>query len=590
MLKTENLVSRQRLVILSSLVSVLLFALIGRFFQLQIYNYEKYKVKSEANIIRAQSIPAPRGLIYDREGNILVDNYPTYLLTAIPIEMGNVDTVLHKISGYIDVDTTTLIKNYKKYYQGRFHPTRLAKDLSIEQLSRIAEHKLELPGVNYKQMPERYYPGLINASHIIGYIREVDRRFLETGNESGQYRLGDMIGWRGLEKTYESRLRGIDGVRYLQVDALGREVGAVAGHQIIKPIPGEDLFLSLDRDLQILIEREMIERAGAVIVSRPQTGEILAIASFPDYPPDLFTGITLDEEWNFYAQSATKPLVNRITNGLYPPGSTFKPLVLLGLLSHNLIDTNKTIICKGKYRLGRGVFECWKPGGHNKVNLRKAIEQSCNVYFYNMIQLMDLDDWAAVCHSFNFGEKSGIDLPSELTGTIPTTEFMDNKYGKRRWSKGNLLNIVIGQGDILVTPIQMLLYINQIATRGNAVTPHLILKGNESIDNKPDISDEIWDILHDFMHGVTNSAHGTGRLAQPKLPGVITYGKTGTAENPHGEAHAWYIGWGEKDNQMLSVVILVENAGHGGDVAAPIARKIFELYFPKYHPLITVET
>ena len=182
MLKTENLVSRQRLVILSSLVSVLLFALIGRFFQLQIYNYEKYKVKSEANIIRAQSIPAPRGLIYDREGNILVDNYPTYLLTAIPIEMGNVDTVLHKISGYIDVDTTTLIKNYKKYYQGRFHPTRLAKDLSIEQLSRIAEHKLELPGVNYKQMPERYYPGLINASHIIGYIREVDRRFLETGN------------------------------------------------------------------------------------------------------------------------------------------------------------------------------------------------------------------------------------------------------------------------------------------------------------------------------------------------------------------------------------------------------------------------
>ncbi len=585
MLKTDNLVSQQKLLILNSLVGILILLLVGRFFQLQIYNYEQYKVKSVANIVRVQSVPAPRGLIYDYEGNILVDNHPMYLLTAIPIEMGNVDTVINKISTYIDVDVATLKNNYEKYFRGRFYSTRLVKQLSIQQLSNIAEHKSELPGISYREYPERYYPAQIAVSHILGYVREVDRRFLETGNESNRYRLGDMIGWRGLEKTYESRLRGIDGVRYLQVDALGREVGAIADHKEIKPIPGEDLFTSLDRDLQLLIENEMVDRAGAVIVSRPVTGEILAIASFPDYPPDLFTGVTLDEEWNSYTQNAYKPLVNRITNGLYPPGSTFKPLVLLGLLENGLIDTNKTIFCNGHYQLGRRKYDCWNPAGHNKVKLRKAIEQSCNVYFYNMIQLMELDDWAEMCANFNFGVKSEIDLSTELVGMIPNTEFMDNKYGKRGWTKGHLLNIAIGQGDILVTPIQMLVYINQIAARGNAAKPHLTINDPTLFDNRPLINNENWDILHNFMYGVTHNPHGTGRGAQPKSLDVNTYGKTGTAENPHGEPHAWYIGWGEKDNHLLSVVILIENAGHGGDVAAPVARKIFNLYYSKYYPL-----
>ena len=582
MLQSENQVSQQKVIILRAVVATVIVLLLGRFFQLQIYRYEQYKVKSEANIIRVQSIPAPRGLIYDREGNILVDNHPTYMLTAIPVEIVNRDSIIKKISKYIEIQEELLTRSYEKYYLGRFHPTRLAKDLSISQLSRIAEHKSELPGIYYKLLPERYYPQFINASHVLGYVREVDRNYLETANQNKQYQLGDMIGWRGLEKQYESILRGTDGARYLRVDALGREVQSSIDHEVIKPIPGEDIHISLDSDLQILIRSEMSGKRGAVIVSDPNSGEIFAFGSFPDYPPDLFTGITLDEDWNVYLNNPDKPLVNRITHGLYPPGSTFKPLVMMALLNYDLVDTSKSITCRGSYRLGRRKYDCWKPGGHGIVNLPKAIIESCNVYFYNMIQLIALDNWAEICRDFSLGNPSGIDLPSELSGNIPDINFMNGKYGVKGWTKGQLLNIAIGQGDILVTPMQMVNMINLIATKGKSYKPHLLIGRESPLSTSFEYKDILWDLLHRYMLGVTHDEKGTGKLAQPRLDNVNSYGKTGTAENPHGDPHAWYIGWANLNNSMISVVILVENSGHGGDIAAPIARKIFEFYYTKY--------
>ncbi len=583
MLKTENLIPRTRFFVLSGMVLIVLFILVLRFFQLQILSYEKYRLKSEANIIRPHSIQAPRGVIYDREGYILVDNHPTYILTAIPIELQDRESTFNNINRHLGIGIDVLESNYQKNYRGRFIPTRLVKDLTIQQISRVAEHSADLPGISYIQVPERYYPADIHLSHTLGYIREVDRKFLETSTQKDKYRLGDMKGWSGLEKMYEPILRGKDGVNYMQVDAYGREVEQLIELQDVKPIPGDDLYLFIDSDIQALAEQELVGYRGVIIVSDPLSGEILAIASAPDYPPDLFTGLTLQDRWQQYAEDQTKPLHNRILNGQYPPGSTFKPLVMLGLLEHELVDTNQTITCNGHYRLGRRTFECWNPAGHGKVNLRKAIQQSCNVYFYNMIQKMELDDWAAICQEFGFGMEVNIDLPGESVGVIPCVEFMNKKYGEKKWTRGHLLNIGIGQGDILVTPLQMCRFINQVITKGTS-PPLKIASKNQISDqnNSINFKDEYWQLLLDYMRMVTQSSEGTGKLAEPKIEGVDTGGKTGTAENPHGEPHAWFIGWAKGQEKTITVTILLENSGHGGDVAAPIARKIYRKFFRKY--------
>lgn len=581
MLKTENLVPQSRLLVLAGFSLLLILILVFRFFQLQVLRYQQYKVKSEANIIRAQSIPAPRGLIYDRNGQILVDNRPTYVLLATPAEMTDPDSILPIIAEHSGLDLTQLQAAYDKNYRGRFQPIRLAKDLTIYQLSRIAEHRSELPGISYKQFPERYYPAVVRAAHLIGYIREVDRNFLTTAEIASEYRIGDLIGWRGLEKMYEASLRGTNGVRYLQVDVMGRAMEGGAERGVIKPLPGTDIHTTIDCDLQNLIEAEMEGYRGAVVVSLPQTGEILAQGSFPDYPPDLFSGATLSEDWTHYAGRPDNPLLNRVTHGYYPPGSTFKPLVAIALLENEIIDTSQTITCTGSYRLGRRTFACWNPAGHGKVNLRDAIEQSCNVYFYNMIQLTPLDVWAQVVRDFGFGSLTEIDLPSEQAGIIPDTDFMEAKYGQGRWTKGHLLNIAIGQGDVLVTPIQMLTYVNILANQGWAVRPHLVEKGSDYPEIDVTVSPDTWSILQRYLLGVTHGENGTGKLAQPRDTTIVTAGKTGTSENPHGEPHAWFIGWAQQGELMVSVVILMENSGHGGDVAAPLARKIFQLYFQK---------
>ncbi len=585
MLKTENLIPRRRLYVLSGGFLLILSILVVRFFQLQIINHEQYQAKSEANIIRPQRIPAPRGIIYDREGRILVDNQPIYILSVVPIEMQNRDSTFTEISRLIGVDPVTLEENYQKNYRGRFFPVRLVKDLTITQIGIIAEHSSEMPGINYEQVPERSYHSGIKASHTLGYIREVDRKFLESSDQSGEYRLGDLKGWSGLEKEYESILRGKDGVNYIQVDVFGREVEQLITLEDVKPVPGKDLYLCIDSDIQKLVEQELEGYRGAVIVSDPETGEILALASAPDYPPDLFTGLTLQNRWQQYADDPANPLLNRLLNGLYPPGSTFKPLDMIGLVEHDLVDTNQTITCNGSYRLGRRTYDCWNPVGHGTVNLRKAIQQSCNVYFYNMIQKMQLNDWSEVSRGFGFGTATGIDLPSESEGAIPDMEFMNNKYGAGKWTKGHLLNIAIGQGDILVTPMQMAAMINQIITKGNPGVLHVAMGAPVGkVQPRYQPHTDTWELLLDFMRTVTQTKDGTGKSANPKIEGVDTGGKTGTAENPHGEPHAWFIGWAGNRQKTVTVTVLLENSGHGGEVAAPIAGKIFKLYFRKYFP------
>ena len=579
MLKTSNETSIRRYITLNVIVLIVFSILIIKFFQLQVVRHNQYKEKANINSVRAESLHAPRGSILDRNGKIIVDNAPTYVLIAQPNIVGNIDSMLSIISRLINCDSTALSENYKKNYYGYFTPVRLIKDLTFEQISRLEEHRLDLPGIEYKQIQERHYASDINGSHFLGYVVEIDKINLQSVPNSSVYSYGDLIGWSGLEKSYESYLRDQKGVEYRAVDAYGRVIGKMIDRNEIAPEPGKDLVTTIDSKLQRFIEDLMEGKRGSVIVGEPNTGEILSFVNSPSYSPDLFTGATLSDEWNDILNDPDKPLLNRITRGLYPPASTLKMIVIAYILEHKVISPNKQIYCSGKYRLGNRIFRCWNEAGHGYVDLDKALIESCDVYFYNIIQNIPLNDWAELCRQFGFGQKTGIDLPSESSGNVPDEKYFDSRYGERGWTRGLKLNISIGQGETLVTPIQLLTYINLFFTNGSTKQPHFVESSkvkNVKIDN---ISKRTWDRINNLLYRVVSDKKGTGQLADPHIDGLKVAGKTGTAENPHGDPHALFIGYAVKDEIRRSFVILLENAGHGGDAAAPLARKILSYIY-----------
>ncbi len=579
MLKASNLIPQKRFLVISGVILLLMISLVSRFFYLQIYFHETYKEKAEVNRIRAIPLNAPRGLILDRNGEIIVDNYPTYVLTAIPGEMIEKRKNFQIISQCTGIDTSILEVNYKKYFRGRFLPARLAKDLSFDQLSRIEEHKQELTGINYIQFPERYFPGKVSAAHLLGYVKEVDKVLLQDLNEKEKYLYGDLIGWRGLEKVYEDRLRGEKGIYFVEVDAYGRELGISSDYQKENPIPGKDLRISLLIPLQEMLENILDGYRAVVLVSLPKTGEMLSMVSKPDYPPDLFTGSTTVDEWQNIISNPEKPLLNRITHGLYPPGSTLKMITAMMLMEKGKINYSEKINCNGVYELGDRIFRCWKEMGHGEMDLEQAIAQSCNVYFYHVVQRLSIDEWANACDEFGFGKTTKIDLASEAKGVVPNSAYMNKQYGHWGWSKGHLLNLSLGQGELVVTPIQMMQFINILAMSGTAPALHLAKDKSAVMHSVKRFSQQTWKRMEKYMRKVVSSTHGTGKRANPEITGLKIAGKTGTAQNPHGEPHAWFIGYGEKDNKLVSVVVLIENGGHGGATAAPIAGRVFDFLF-----------
>ena len=394
----------------------------------------------------------------------------------------------------------------------------------------------------------------------------------------GKYEFSDLIGWSGLEQEYESTLRGKKGVTYYQVDAYGRETGKLDGQDGILAYPGDNISTTLDVSLQELLENELKGKRGVGIVSSPKTGGILAYVSSPDYTPDLFTGLVSNMDWESIIADTNRPLLNRVANGTYPPGSIFKMVVAIALLEEKLITPQLEISCSGSYDFYERTFHCWNEYGHGKINLEQAIVQSCDVYFYNVIQKINLNDLAEYAKRFGFGLVTNIDLPSEMKGRMPNRQFMNKIHGRWGWSLGALLNISIGQGEILVTPLQMVSYINVLATRGKTRPLHLVKSRNIEIQ-KQNISQQTWDVIQLSMHKVVTDSKGTGWRSDPRISGLKISGKTSTAENPHGDPHAWYIAYGEKDDEMISVVVMVENSGNGSEVSAPIAKKVFHHYF-----------
>ncbi len=576
---------RHKLLIFRILLLLSFAGLISRFAYVQLIESERYTRESEKNRIRPITLEPPRGIIRDRYREILVDNLPAYSVFAIPRELTRRDTVFAALASIINRQPASLEKIFRRDRRGPFQRVKIARHIGFQALAHIEENKLELPGIVYGVDPRRYYPAGVRAPHLFGYLGEIDEKKLAQMREHG-YERGDVIGKTGIEYIYESVLRGKKGFRFVEVDALGREIKVLSGLGEKPAVPGKELHLAIDAELQRHLERIMEDKRGGAVLINTDNGEIIALASKPDYDPEIFTKPISSKVWNALRDNPDKPLYDRMVRSHVEPGSTYKLVLAIAALEEGIIDGTETVYCPGAYRLGRRVFKCWKKGGHGTVNLLQAIEGSCNVYFYRLIQKVGLENWVKYSRKFNFGKTTGSDLYSEFPGLVPDAAYFDRKYGKGKWSKGLLLNLSVGQGDLLVTPLQMATFAMYIANRGLGFRPHVRkrivdpITGDEEYFN-PDtvriegISERTWDIIHKGMFNVVNAPGGTAKSANPGR--VHVAGKTGTAQNPHGEDHAWFIGFVPYEQPQIAFCVFVENGGSGGGVAAPIIRSVLRL-------------
>ncbi len=580
MLKIENKADIFHYRALLFVLCLVLFSLLSRYFYLQVIDYDRHFSKSKINSVKALTTYAPRGLILDRHGEILVDNYPTYILTVTPYELRDKEEQFVKLASILNVDLEELNRRYKKYNRGYFLPTVIAKNLTFEQISKIEEMRLEFPGIQYDRSDERIYSSILNDAHFLGYLREVDREIVPTLDRSLLYRAGELMGWQGVEKQYERELRFSKGVDYIEVDTYGREIFRL-DQDNIPAFPGNDLFLTIDSNLQQYCRNILQDKKGSVLVSNVDTGEILSMVSSPSYDLSVYRGTTSQAEWDSLSSDQDNPLLNRSIRGLYPAGSKLKLITVINLIEDNLLDPSDDLLCTGIYSPpgSTSEFRCWNENGHGLVNLNKAIAQSCNIYFYETVQLISLKNWTDTAKNFGFNALTGIDLPNEKDGLIPDKEFYIKNYGRWGWSeRGVLLNLTLGQGDILITPVQALRFINHIASKGDTAQLRLNLSKELSYYDKIIYQDNIWDHIWNGMFDVVNGDQGSGWRAKINDSDIKLFGKTSTAENPHGEPHAWFIGFFEMQDTTYSIVVMIENGGGGGAIASPIAGDIVSYY------------
>ncbi len=560
--------------------------LIGKYFNIQVLEYNEYVHQSRKNSIRQVKKRAPRGIIYDSNNNPLVDNRPIFDLQIIPEDVKekfNYDK-LNKITGINKEKLKVKIKKQKKSIN-RFKPTLVKRHLSYTEMSKLQENRLDFPGMVFSQLPARIYPNSAKLSHVLGYLREVTEKQLNNPKTNIHYQLRDIYGAIGLEKQYESTLRGIDGYEYHTVDLYGRDHGIILTEKKYNQKSGKPLHITIDSRLQYMVEQRMEGLTGALICMNPTNGNVLAMASTPDFDLSSFVGPISTDIWSNWNSDDKKPLMNRVINGTYPPGSIFKIITAAMILETDRIDSNEMYFCSGVYHFGDRDYHCWNDVGHGEVDLSDAIKYSCNIYFYNVIQKFNLNEWAEMSNRFGFGMDTGIDLQNESIGIIPTREYMNKKYTSRGWAFGSLLNFVMGQGDILTTPIQVVQMMNLIVKGGTSGIPRL-KKNEKIIPLTLDLNKDTWKFIQNALWRVVNEDNGTGNNARILKNGVVS-GKTGTAQNPHGDPHSWFGGYIILDSkEAMTIAVIIENGGKGSAIAAPIAKDVFTEFLRLNNPIL----
>ncbi len=549
-------------------------------YRMQILQGEAYETKSEENSIKRNEINAPRGIFFDRNFKVLVGNTPSFTISVTPaFYEKEYSPYLESILSYNEGTISELLK--KKKRAGRYKPLLVSRDANFSAISWIEENKELLPGIEYNVEIKRDYDLRIRGSHIFGYTREITADKLSTRRD--EYDIGDFIGYSGLEKTYEKYLRGKKGYRYTVVDSRQRTIGRyMDGTADVKPIKGNDLVLSIDADLQALSEDLMKDKRGAIVAIEPTTGEILSFVSAPDFDLNALSAVTTNSEWSALLSDTSKPLFNRATMAIYAPGSTIKMLEAIVSVEEGIWSPEKTIICNGGWQFGDRFFKCTHV--HGRVNMERSIEKSCNTYYYQLIHEIGLERWTKYVGLFGFGHKTGIDIPEETRGILPSREYYNRLLGNN-WTDGVLMNLSIGQGEVSCTPVQLAQYAALLANFGKTRVPHLV-KGyidsetNEFVEFEFDSVDI--GIKHESFEvarkGMLDVVHGEGTARWIRQKGVNIAGKTGTAQNPFGEDHAIFIAFAPYENPEIAVAVFVENAGFGSTHAAPLAGKVIKKF------------
>ncbi len=564
--------------------------LAGRLFYLQTFRHQVLYTQSENNRIRIQPVTPVRGKIFDRERRVLVDNRASYTLSVVPVEVRKNDTK-KKLSELLGVTEEVIDRRVKKNMTGRYQPSAIKRDVDFDVVAILEEQNEMFPGAVYRKAQARQYRSEFGGECFTGHIGEISFDEIKKLDRS-VYRSGTMIGKSGIERYYDRDLRGLEGTQYLEIAASGQILGVLEDEPGRLEEHGADLVLTIDLDIQKVATESFGQFCcGAAVAIDPRNGEVLALVSNPSNDANIFSTVILDSLWQSILADTTNPLLNRPLDGLYPPASTYKLVVAGAGLELGLIDRNSVFpeSCTGGYRIGNRIFHCWKRSGHGRLNLIGAIEQSCDVYFYQLGLKLGLEEYYNYSKLCGFGKKTGIDLPQEASGNVPNKQWYDKRPVGSRWTGGMMLNLSIGQGEILTTPLQLTQFFCGLANEGRVYRPHLLrssitpdqretMMGGELSYTLP-FSKKTLEILNEALVAVGQGEHGTARGS--KIPGVVMAGKTGTAQNSHGENHSWFVGFAPAENPIIVACVIIENAGDGSDWAAPAVRNIIKAYLDK---------
>ncbi|MGB5331175.1 MAG: penicillin-binding protein 2 [Woeseiaceae bacterium] len=605
-----------RRVIASTVIAILLLGfVIARLVQLQVVQHELFAEKAQGNRVRIEPVAPIRGLIFDRKGRVIAENLPAYQLELIPEQVDDIDDTLQRLANLALISPEDIPRFKELSRSGpRFRPVTLKFRLTEDEIANFAIQRPRFPGVDFKPRLVRHYPDGAAVAHAVGYVGALnsdDLRRLDAARYAGTSHTGKT----GVESSFESSLHGAAGYRHLITNARGRQVPGDPSQLLDslpmdeKPAPGANVYLSIDLDLQLLATRLMEGRRGAVVAIDPQSGEVLALVSAPSFDPNLFAVGMSIAEYSELEDNVDVPLFNRAVRGRYPPGSTIKPMLALAALETGATNLTRKTFCMGYFMLPDSThrYRDWKPEGHGPVDLHDAIEQSCDVYFYEISQDIGIDNMHDYLDRFGLGKKTGVDIGGEQAGVVPSREWKRNNFSNRddqRWYHGETVIASIGQGFMLATPLQLATAAAALATRGKRFRPHLVaavenaLSGERTLmipERLPDVeisNSFYWDNIINAMHDVMQGPRGTARAVGSGAPYKMA-GKSGTAQvvsiaqdaeydeeeiEERQRDHALFISFAPLDEPRIAVAVIVENGSSGSGVAAPVAKAIMDQY------------
>jgi len=565
--------------------------LLSGFWNLQVIETKKYTELAEKNRIRSIPIVAPRGRMLDREGRVLVDNYPAMRVLLLRDNPEEVARLLPQVAEGLEIP----LEELQALIEGagslpKFHPIVVKHEATEADVAFIESHRADLPMLELLMVHRRRYPADGFLAHAVGYVGEVNES--QVARSKGRYKSGDIVGKSGLERQYNDVLMGTDGMRQVVVNSLGKEVEKL---QQIEAKPGKPIQLTIDYDLQLVAEQALGERKGAVVALDPRTGEILALASHPAPDPNAFALRIQREEWKLLNQDPDKPLLNRAIQAQLAPGSVFKIAMATAMLESKVLPEDFSVYCPGTADFYGRTFRChvWQKGGHGHVQLHKAIVESCDIFFYNVGKRLGIERIASYAQQLGLGRRTGVDLPAEESGLVPSPEWKQRAF-KQKWYAGETISVAIGQGALTSTPLQLARSVAGVAMGGVFKQPHLIRNGAGAKawgERTFALAEHTVERITQAMFGVVNEG---GTAAGARLEGVEFCGKTGTSQLISSEGlaklkgngrrftdNAWFVGYAPRRNPEIAVAVLVEHGEHGSSAAAPVARDILKAYYDK---------